>query len=319
MSQIGYLSAVVCMALMTLSCQRAGELAPITPDPDALTPFTTALRDAQPPDAFFAVYAVNDRHLIFQGARHSVRTDSQTFRLIYESYEHFDIDTVIVEGCPYNWGPDPERLLDYVSERVAQDGFQEGGETVPAVRGAERVGATVFCGEADDAQIRRRVLAAGFSDEDLLGFYTLRSIPQWMREERVSGADDPAVMTLIEADLRRNRERLGLEDTLFPDFEAWRRWYEATNLKAFGSDFQLAETGPLADGVYGSNAVAAAISRARAAFLQERVADHLNAGESLMVVYGLSHLMIHRAALDRMLGSPCYVGETMADAARACS
>jgi len=34
----------------------------------------------------------------------------------------------------------------------------------------------------------------------------------------------------------------------------------------------------------------------------------LNAGETLLVVFGRSHLMIQRPALDAMLGRPCYVG-----------
>jgi hypothetical protein len=41
----------------------------------------------------------------------------------------------------------------------------------------------------------------------------------------------------------------------------------------------------------------------------------LNAGETLLVVFGASHLMIHRPALDAMLGSPCYTGSELSSAA----
>lgn len=307
------------MALLTASCNSAEPDDLITPAPEALAPFTRALRDAQPSDAFVAVYALGDRRLVFQGALHAMRSDSLTFRLINEAYDHFEIDAVIVEGCPHDWGANPPRMVDWAVEQTEQDGFVEGGETVPAVRGARSVGATVWCGEADDAEIRRRVLAAGYSDADLLGFYTLRMIPPWIRERRIAGPDDAAVPAMIEAELAYNRSSLGLEDAVLDGFEAWSAWYEATNGKAFGADFELQEVGPRADGAYGSNAIAVAISQARAAFLQERIADHLNAGENLMVVYGGSHLMIHRPALDVMLGEPCYVGDQMAVAARACS
>jgi len=303
---------------MTAACDGAGRDDRLEPAPEALASFTAALRESQPPDAFVAVYAVGDRHLIFQGAVHTMRSDSLTFRLIYDAYDRFEIEAVIVEGCPYDWGPDPARIIDRVMEQTEQDGFVEGGETVPAVRGALSAGATIWCGEADDAEIRRRVLAAGYSDADLLGFYTLRMLPQWIRERRITGADDAAAPAMIEAELAYNRTSLGLEGGSLDDFEAWAAWYEATNAKPFGAAFELQEVGPRADGAYGSNAVAVAISQARAAFLQERIASHLNAGESLMVVYGGSHFMIHRPALAVMLGEPCYVGDEMEVAARAC-
>jgi hypothetical protein len=319
MSRFAAASAAAATVLLTTSCDGAGSDDRITAAPEALAPFTTALRDAQPSDAFVAVYAVGDRHLIFQGAVHTLRSDSLTFRLINDAYDHFEIDAVIVEGCAYDWGPDPARLVDWAMDETEVDGFVEGGETVPAVRGAQSVRATTWCGEADDAEIRRRVLAAGYSDADLLGFYTLRMIPQWSRERRITGPDDAAVPAMIEAELAYNRSTLELEDAVLDGFEAWAAWYEATNAKPFGAAFELQEVGPLADGIYGSNAVAVAISRARAGFLQDRIADHLNAGESLMVVHGASHLMIHRPALDVMLGEPCYVGDQMEAAARACS
>ena len=318
MSRFAAASAAAGTALMAASCDSAGPQDRITPAPEALAPFTQELLEAQPPDAFVAVYGVGDRHLIFQGAVHTVRTDSPTFRLINEAYDRFEIDAVIVEGCPYDWGPDPADLVDWATAQTEQVGFMQGGETVPAVRGAQAVGATSWCGEPDEGEIRRRVLAAGHSDADLLGFYTLRMIPPWIRERRITGPDDASVPAMIDEELAYNRSILGLQDVVLDGFQAWSDWYEATNGKAFSAAFDLEEVGPRADGAYGSNAIAVAISRARAAFLQERIADHLNAGESLMVVYGGSHLMIHRPALDQMLGAPCYAGDDMAEAVRAC-
>ncbi len=166
-------------------------------------------------------------------------------------------------------------------------------------------------GEPDDAQIRDSLASQGVSSEDVLGFYTLRSVPQWQREQKIASADDARTRTLIDAELAHNRERLGLPATILPSYAAWAEWYERTNGRAFGSGFELEETGPLADGRYRSNKIAAAISRSRDGFLIDAIAERLNAGESVLVVFGASHLLIQRPALDAMLGPPCYVGSEL--------
>ena len=290
----------------------------LSPAREKLAPWTTTLRETQPEDAFAAVYVYRLQRLVFIGASHATRTDSLTFTLIDQAYERFDVDTVIVEGAPYSRGANAERLLGWADAQHEVDGFLEGGEAVPAIRGARARGADVWGGEPDDADVRSRVLAWGFTLQDLLGFYTLRSVPQWIGERKVEGAGDDRVKPLIEAELAHNRERLGAPAMVLPDYDAWAAWYTRTNGKEFGAAFELEEVGPLVDGRYGSNEIAHAISRARDEFLLRSITDHLNAGADVMVVFGGSHLMILRPALDDMLGAPCYLGSDFASAPRAC-
>jgi hypothetical protein len=291
----------------------------VAPNPSRLQQWTTQLRDAQPSDAFAAVYAQGRQQLIFVGAKHATRTDSLTFRLIDDAYASFHVNTVIVEGPPYSRGANADRLIAWVESQREIDGFVEGGEIVPTVRLARAQAADVWGGEPDDANIRDRVFARGYSREDLLGFYTLRSVPQWIRERKIEGAGDGRVKPLIESELEHNRQRLGLPATVLPDYTAWSQWYAKINNKTFGLAFDPEETGPLADGRYGSNKIAEAVSRARDEFLLDIVAQHLNAHESIMVVFGESHLMILRPALDSMLGTPCYVGNDLKAAPTPCS
>ncbi|MEL6372328.1 MAG: hypothetical protein AAFR03_16625, partial [Pseudomonadota bacterium] len=92
-----------------------------------------------------------------------------------------------------------------------------------------------------------------------------------------------------------------------PSVELWRDWYRQTNGKALAADFTTEEAGPLADGPFRSNAVGAAISNARATYLHELVISKLQTGDTVLVVYGASHLMIHQPALDASLGRGCQV------------
>ncbi|QAY78293.1 hypothetical protein [Sphingosinicella sp. BN140058] len=308
-------AARIAAAALLLACCPA----PFRTAPERLAQWTTSLRDEQPDDAFAAVYKTGKRHLVFIGARHANRTDSLTFELIRNAYSAFRVDATIVEGSPTSRGPNFARLIEYASSAKVTDGFQEGGETIPAVMGAVQEGATLWGGEPDDADIKTRMLGEGFPSADLLGFYVLRSIPEWIREKKLTEAGDPRLASLVEKELARNRQRLALGPDVLPSFTDWADWYKATNGKPIGPSFAMEETGPLSDGAFPSNRIAAAISRARAAYLHEFIISHLNAGETVLVVFGSSHLMIHRTALDAVLGSPCYVGSDIAAAAKNCA
>ena len=264
------------------------------------------------------MYRHEGRPLVFVGAEHSTETESPTFRLVRQAYEAFDLNAAIVEGVEYASGPDPARLLAYVAESEAEGTFQPGGETVPAVEGARRAGAVVWGGEPSDGDVLALAMEAGVSEADVLGFYALRVVPQWLREREIERPSDPATAPLVEAELADGRQRLGLGPDVLPDFAAWAAWYERTNGRPFGDGFQTEEVGPLADGPHGTNRAAYAVSRARDAFLLRVVADRLNRGEAVVVVYGASHLPILQPALDAMLGPPCYVGTDMATAEASC-
>ncbi len=290
----------------------------LVPDASYLAPWTIQLRDSQPEGPRAAVYRYRGRPFVFVGAAHSNDTESPTFRLIRQAYEAFDFNTVIVEGVTYASGPNPSRLLTYVAKSEAVGSFQPGGETVPAVQGALREGAVVRGGEPADSDVLALATGFGVSEADVLGFYVLRSVPQWLQEREIDRPGDPRTARLVEAALAAERAALGLGPDILADYASWAAWYERTNGRPFGDGFQGEEVGPLADGPHGTNRAGYAISRARDSFLLERVADHLGRGEAVLVVYGASHLPILRPALDAMLGSACYAGTDLSEAKAGC-
>ena len=239
--------------------------------------------------------------------------------MIRDGYASFKFDTVVAEGFPTSWGANPNRIFDYVAKsKTGADGFVEGGETVPVVTGAQQQAARLFGGEADDTEVRRLVTIDGIPDRDLLGFYVLRNLPQWIGEREIDNAADPRLQSLVLTALARQRDRLRLPAQTIPDYAAWLAWYEMTNGKPLTAGFDTEEVGPLSDGDFGTNKIAYAVSKARDAYLHRLIIDHLSTGKSVLVVFGGSHLMIHRPALDAVLGCPCYVGAELASAASSC-
>ena len=251
--------------------------------------------------------------VVFLGAKHANSVSSPTFRMIADAYDRFDFDVVVVEGFPTENGRNHPHLISYARDAVEEDRFVSRGEIVPAVLGAISNDADALGGEPTDLEIRAELAANGVSDEDLLGFYTLRTIPQWIRERRITDAGDPAVSVLLTEELARNRKRLRIGADILPENAAFLVWYERKNGKPLGTDFKLEEVGPLMDGEYATNKIAAAISRARAVHLHRLITNLVNGGESVLVVFGGSHLMIHRPALDAVLGAPCYFGDDLTE------
>lgn len=292
---------------------------PLRPAPEELEPWTTTLRDRQPEDAFAAVYKRDRHRLVFVAAQHANHDDSLTFRLIRDAYANFEFDTVIAEGFATSRGVNPASLYKFAAESARKaDGFVEGGETVPTVLGARQENASLWGGEPDDLEIKAQVLAEGLSGADLLGFYVLRNIPQWIGERKIEHAGDTRLKPLVEAALANSRAALQLPADVLAGYTEWAEWYEGLNRKPLGAGFATEEIGPLADGRFGTNRIAFAVSRARDAYLHELIIGHLNAGESVLVVFGGSHLMIQRPALDAAIGPPCYVGTQLERAASTC-
>ena len=291
----------------------------IAPQPSRLAPRTTVLRDNQPAYPFVLAYAANGRRLVFVAAEHGNAADSPTFALIAQTFAQWPAHAVILEGVPSDWPANAPQVMAIAAQPIGDYGFDPNGETGVAVRGAVAVGAQIFGGEPADADVRLAAAAVGVSDEDLLGFYVLRVLPQLLRERQFVALDEPRAKALIEQELAQSRRALGLPLAVLPDAAAFADWYQRTNGKPINAGFADDELGPLVDGRWGSNRIAAAIAQARDSHLLSVIADKLNSHDAVIVVYGASHAMIARPALDAMLGEACFVGADVRRMSETCA
>lgn len=304
--------------LLGLSFVLAAAACRLSPNVDLLTPWTLQLRDSQPDDPFILVYRKGDRRLIFVAANHETDPASKTFALIDRSFSIWPVKAVIVEGVPTSLGVNPHPLQSLADERPRPDGIVEGGETVPAVQGARRVGAAIWGGEADNLMIKKFASSSGVSDADLLGFYVLRVVPQWSRERAFERLGDERFKALVERQLQRSRQALGVPGEVLSRNQEWNDWYRATNNKAVYKSVDVEEVGPLADGPWPTNRISERVAKARDAHLLRLIARRIEDSRSVMVIFGGSHALIVRSALDSMLGTPCYVGARVDDAKAYC-
>lgn len=159
----------------------------VQPDTDRLAPWTTELRAKQPADAFGSVYARGRNKLVFVGAAHTEATDSLTFKMIDQAYATFDIDAVIVEGSRRSRSPNYEKLLQWAASQPQHEGRQEGGETIPAVRGAVAQVRKRSCGVSSGCPIPAhcaKPCSAHRPARHSGRTYSSRSCTTWSRHER---------------------------------------------------------------------------------------------------------------------------------------
>ena len=206
-------------------------------------------------------------------------------------------------------------LLQWADSRAQRDGRLERRGNRPGRTRCIGDPAIVWGGEPDDAQVRDALAAQGVSADDLLGFYTLRTVPQWLRERKISDVEDARLPDLINAELARNRERLAL------------RGFPLARLRGVGLMVRAHQRQAIWGGFRAGRDRAA---RRRTTCLKLiRHADFpgalriparfhrrtSDAGATVMVVFGKSHSTIQRPALDAMLGNTCHAGSELTSAA----
>lgn len=286
--------------------------------PEALAVWTQALADSQHDGPELLLFQRGDRKLAFIGVQHDSDPASRTHRLIDSTFLIFKPRVVIVEGAPSSWGYNPRRLVEVGGQRPNAQGLLPEGETVPTVRGALASGSIIIGGEPSDADVRRIAATRGVSDEDLLGFYVLRVVPQWLSQREFDDLRSTRATALIDNQLARSRAELKLGLELLPDAAAWRRWRLERNVGASPNRIDIMEAGPLADGPWKTSHVGAAISRARDTRLFELTRAELAKHRSVLVVFGGSHALIQLPALTGLMGAPCYRGEIIESVPKRC-
>lgn len=291
--------------LAVAGCSNAG-------GSEKLATWTQALAASQRDGPELIVFKRDGRKLAFVGVQHDSDPASSTHDLIERAIRTLKPRVVIVEGIPTNWGHNPSRLVEIGNQIPDANGLLPDGETVPAVREALALQSLLIGGEPSDAEVRRIASQGGVSDEDLLGFYVLRVVPQWLSQRQVDDLTSDPASELISGQLDRSRKELGLATSVLPTADDWRRWRLSRNRGASQNSIDIKEAGPLADGPWATGRIGAAISKARDSHLLKLTTQELAKRGSVLIVYGGSHALIQLPALEHLMGTPCFRGDDVA-------
>ena len=306
------LSAIACLGFLVLAGCASGA------SPEKLAVWNQELAASQSDKPEIIVFKRGTQKLVFIGVHHDSDPNSPTHQLIASTLGRIQTRIVIVEGAPTSWGYNPPPLMEIANEKPDSLGLLPSGETNPAVRGALKAGGKLLGGEPNDADVRRIAADLGVNDEDLLGLYVLRIVPQLVSQKKFDDLESIAAGELIDSMLDLSRKDLSLGPELLIDAGAWRRWRLSHNPRANPKMIDIEEAGPLVDGPWPTSRIAASVSRARGTHLYELTKAQLAKHGTVTVIFGASHALIQYPALTALLGKPCYRGEVPVDAQRLC-
>ena len=251
-----------------------------------------------------AHYKKGDYELFYVAARHSNDIGSDTLNLVEDLFAHDQFNALLVEPFPYDFGQSPPWF-----SREAKEGFSEkfiyGGESSLSAILADKKNIPFFGGEPDHRDIYEDLKKKGYSDQDILGFYLVRQIPQWIREKEDK-------KNLVEHKgpffLSSYCKIFGIKKC--PNLTAIKAWYKNHSGHQLGSNVTNEEVAPVNSGALFTQKISSDVDHIRDRFTLAVIQELMNKYHKVAVVYGASHFITLRKSFDAAFGEPTFTVDT---------
>jgi hypothetical protein len=218
---------------------------------------------------------------------------------IEKAWQELTPALVIIEGIDSDANSTSEKIISRRIKLCANLDSKICDEGSYAVDLATRSGVPILGGEPSEREIRKGALAAGFSIDDMLGFYVVRQIPEWtrdgtFREENLSDR--------VNRFIQDCAGKFG-EDTKF-DWQRFSVWYKQKTGKEFAvGQITTEDPAPISGpGTTIINAISRAVENIRNKHLISEIFRVLPTYKNLLIVYGQGHLKETRPIFREKLG-----------------
>lgn len=247
-----------------------------------------------------ANYSGRAGDLAFAAVAHSSDPKSPTFRMITGTFKKMRPTTVILEGFPTTWGPNPARIINKVASGALASSYDV-GEDMYAARLAATTGAVVWGAEPDDAEIAARLKKAGFSARDI--FFASMFGP--LAQDREAKIFVEPHGSAFEKSYRQwaTVNARNYDHTAPLDPGAFRSWFEQHYGRTLEQDPDWSDRGgPGQAGIAGK--IGRASNRIRDQHMFALAARLAGSGQRVLLVAGGSHLSSQWRALKATFGVP---------------
>lgn len=257
---------------------------------------------------YYAVFsAIHGRRLIYIASDHLSVEESPnllehpTLKTISKIFSEFKPDVVIVEGGNTGSQLSPQVAVP-PSKQCEHDGYRGCSESEFAINQALKAGAQFISGEPLDSEIREKLVTKGYLEQDLLGFYMVRKIPQYKRE----GNSAPLDEKLIGPRLEKYKKNMGASVQF--GYREFLKWYaekrdHEKKIEELGTDDSAPNGGA---GATYFQKLSNIINLIRDQTVVARIENMMNRYQRVLVIYGSSHLLTEEPALIGSLGQPVY-------------
>jgi hypothetical protein len=287
--------------IFVLGCASAPQL-----DPRAIRTWSQSLEGEYPQyKSVIAHYANGPYELFYLAARHTNSMDSDTMRLVQRLFatEHFNV--LLIESIPHSSSESPKWFVDEAKKGITET-FVSGGESALAVTLAAQKQIPFFAGEPDHQEIYRDLKSQTYTDLDILGFYVVRQIPQWVREQRNR---KNLLAREVPPFLKNYCKMFSTQGC--PAFETLLTWYRDKMGRELSLDISNEDSAPLAEGLLITQKMSARVGVLRDRFTLGIIQKLLAKYKKIAVVYGASHLITLRRSFDAAFGLPVFTEDVV--------
>lgn len=248
-----------------------------------------------------AHYKLGPYELFYLAARHTSSVDSDTMRLVQHLFEKEKFSVLLIEPIPYSSGESPMWFVEE-SKKGITDTFIPGGESALAVSIADKKKIPFFAGEPDHQTIYQELKTLGYTDQDIVGFYVIRQIPQWVRQkESITDLFSRKIPSFID----HYCKVFVIQDC--PSLKTTKAWYKSKLGYDLTTDVSKMETAPLSDGKLFTQTLSSHVGYVRDHFTLNIIEKLLHQYKKVAVIYGASHFKTLRQSFDVSLGEPQFI------------
>ena len=268
----------------------------------SIRPWSQTLTEEYPSGKpIIAHYKRHGYELFYLAARHENDFGSETLNLVQELFARFHFNVLIIEPIRFDSGESPQWFIDR-SKEGRTDKFIVGGESSLAALLAKEKNIPFFGGGLEHSDVYLGLKEHNYSDEDILAFYVVRQIPQWILErESVEGLLERKVPPFLEHYCK------ALKSLSCPTLTDIKRWYVSTTGRELSAQVSSEETAPYADGNLKTQKISSAVGAIRDRYTLALIETMLHKYKRVAVVYGGSHYVTLKKSLDSGLGSPTFI------------
>jgi hypothetical protein len=294
---VGTSCALGMIALSLCACSSSS----IHFDTNLIQPYRFEMEKENPfSPPYVAKLEKGEKRVLYLAALHTLGAkdpfETPTFKSIHALVNRYRPRVVVVEGYKTGDELSPPSISKHAAKCEAEK-FKTCGEPAFVVLEAKRIGADFISGEPSERFILESVLAEGRVEKDLLGFYLVRQIPQWRKSGELKDFDRKA-----EDLLALYRELFG--SSISFSLAEFRDWYRThVNVPKQLLDVTTDDVAPNSgQGATYLQQISSQVGRIRDRSIVETIEKMVNKFSNVLVVYGASHLLTQRPALESGLG-----------------
>jgi hypothetical protein len=253
-------------------------------------------------------YQQGNKNLYYIGTHHGTHLENTTHEIIAQAISKHKPQLVVLEGIESARGLSPSLGFDKpgIKPHEARQRYWQSEENVHTAELLRRLHIPFIGGEPTPKDIFAALRQQGYSNQDAMGLYVVRTIPQWRRRGQVK--DRAHLLTLVDNFLKSPLfSHVPPEERLTA--EGFTSWYDAHKQSLGGKDYtQLiaADSNPNhSPSANDFQRMSNAMDMARDANILRTIEGGLKQYDKVMVVYGNAHQHVQAPVLEQMFsGKP---------------